>query len=327
VTPENPIPRRVYSVPAPYPQELQGSGYGAAVEVRVLVDASGVPAVMDERRSVALSQANPDWLAARAGIAPGTPAANLEAGRAQLQGLVAQQQAAKEAFLKSVLESIRQWRYDAPAEAPIEFSVSVLFGPDPNGVVTQSADPRGVSAVNGGVAVGTFSTNGNPVDAAGRVASPALAELDRQQLELMKLRGDLVLRFSPQDPNVRSVDAQIQTLAARRAALVAELQKSTAVPAGPLRVGGNIKPPTKTRHVDPAYPPEAQANQVSGVVILDVTIDDAGHVADTRILRSVPLLDAAAIDAVKQWEFVPTLLNGKPVAITMTVTVQFSLNN
>ena len=65
--------------------------------------------------------------------------------------------------------------------------------------------------------------------------------------------------------------------------------------------------------------------KVQGVVILEVTIDGEGHVADTRVLRSIPLLDQAAIDAVRQWEFTPTLLNGQPTAVRMTVTVQFTL--
>jgi protein TonB len=54
-------------------------------------------------------------------------------------------------------------------------------------------------------------------------------------------------------------------------------------------------------------------------------IDEQGHVPEARILRSIPLLDQAAIDAVRQWEFTPTLLNGQPIPVIMTVTVQFAL--
>ncbi|MBI4265277.1 MAG: energy transducer TonB [Acidobacteria bacterium] len=94
---------------------------------------------------------------------------------------------------------------------------------------------------------------------------------------------------------------------------------------GPVRVGGSILPPTKVKHVPPVYPPLAQAAQVQGVVILEVTIDPSGRVTDARVLRSIPLLDQAAIDAVRQWEFTPTRLNGVPVPVIMTVTVQFTL--
>jgi protein TonB len=61
-------------------------------------------------------------------------------------------------------------------------------------------------------------------------------------------------------------------------------------------------------------------------VIIEATIGPDGRVQDTRLLRSIPLLDQAAIDAVTQWEFTPTLLNGQPVPVIMTVTVQFTLS-
>jgi TonB family protein len=96
--------------------------------------------------------------------------------------------------------------------------------------------------------------------------------------------------------------------------------------AGAVRVGGNVLVPTQTRKVAPVYPPLAQSAGVQGVVILDARIDRDGRVAETRVLRSIPLLDQAAIDAVRQWEYTPTLLNGQPVEVIMTVTVQFSLS-
>ncbi len=96
-------------------------------------------------------------------------------------------------------------------------------------------------------------------------------------------------------------------------------------PSAPVRVGGNIKPPTKIRDVRPIYPADAQAAGVTGVVIIEATIDPAGRVSDAKVLRSIPILDQAAIDAVRQWEFEPTLLNGAPVPVIMTVTVNFTL--
>ena len=96
-------------------------------------------------------------------------------------------------------------------------------------------------------------------------------------------------------------------------------------PGAPVRVGGNIKPPTKVRDVRPIYPADAMRAQIQGVVILETTIDASGRVEDARVLRSIPMLDQAAVDAVMQWEFVPTLLNGAPVPVIMTVTVNFTL--
>ena len=96
-------------------------------------------------------------------------------------------------------------------------------------------------------------------------------------------------------------------------------------PTQPVRVGGNIKTPTKVKDVKPVYPPIAQSARVQGVVIIEATIGADGAVQNARVLRSIPLLDAAALDAVKQWQFTPTLLNGVPVPVIMTVTVQFTL--
>ena len=92
------------------------------------------------------------------------------------------------------------------------------------------------------------------------------------------------------------------------------------------RPGGNIKTPTKIHHAAPVYPSIAQQARVEGMVIIEATIGSDGRVKDVRILRSKPLLDQAAIDAVMQWRFTPTLLNGLPVPILMTVTVNFQLH-
>ena len=75
----------------------------------------------------------------------------------------------------------------------------------------------------------------------------------------------------------------------------------------------------------PGYPAVAQASRVQGIVIIEATIGPDGRVRDARVLRSIPLLDDAALDAVKQWRYEPTLLNGVPVAVIMTVTVNFRL--
>jgi len=91
------------------------------------------------------------------------------------------------------------------------------------------------------------------------------------------------------------------------------------------RPGGVIQTPRKTKEVRPAYPAIARQARVEGTVILEAVIGENGKVRDVRILRSVPLLDSAAIDAVRQWEFTPTLLNGQPIPIVMTVTVSFTL--
>ena len=65
---------------------------------------------------------------------------------------------------------------------------------------------------------------------------------------------------------------------------------------------------------------------MSGFVILEALIDEQGQVRDARVLRSIPLLDQAAVDAVRQWRFTPTVLNGQVIPIVMSVTVNFRLD-
>ena len=91
-----------------------------------------------------------------------------------------------------------------------------------------------------------------------------------------------------------------------------------------VRVGGQVRPPVRVKEVAPVYPAIAQSARVQGDVVIEATIDEEGKVADARVVKSVPLLDQAALDAVRQWEYRPSLLNGVPTAVVMTVTVKFT---
>jgi periplasmic protein TonB len=93
----------------------------------------------------------------------------------------------------------------------------------------------------------------------------------------------------------------------------------------PVRVGGQIEPPKRLVHVDPIYPAIAIAARKEGSVILEALISEEGIVREVHVLRPAPLFEQAAITAVRQWRFSPTLLNGEPVPIVMTVTIGFTL--
>ena len=96
---------------------------------------------------------------------------------------------------------------------------------------------------------------------------------------------------------------------------------------GPVRAIGEIKPPRLIKVVDPVYPPLARQARVEGVVILEVQADIYGRIQAVKVLRSIPLLDQAAIDAVRQWVYEPAVIGGRPREITFTVTVRFSLSD
>ncbi len=208
VTPENPIPRRVHYEEAVVPDWLASER--AVVDVKITLDEGGRIA---EARVLDVYQPS---------------ALNIDKERVRQT---------KDALAEAALASTRQWRYDAPFEAPLSFPVQVRIG-----------------------------------------------------------KGAPTTVFKPQS------------------------QESG------LRVGGEIKAPKKLKDVPPVYPPIAREAGVAGVVIIEAKIGADGFIEDAQVLKSIPLLDEAALDAVKQWQFEPTLLNGQPTPVTMTLTINFALN-
>jgi protein TonB len=96
-------------------------------------------------------------------------------------------------------------------------------------------------------------------------------------------------------------------------------------PAKPRRVGGDIQAPALVSRVEPDYPPVAVSGKISGTVILEATVDAAGVVTDVSVLRSLPVLDKAAVKAVRQWRYQPLVLNGTAEPFILVVTVTFTL--
>jgi len=96
-------------------------------------------------------------------------------------------------------------------------------------------------------------------------------------------------------------------------------------PAKPRRVGGEIREPRKVVDVAPVYPALALKALIEGVVIIEATIDARGRVTEATVLRGAPMLDEAALEAVRKWVYTPTLLDGVPTPVIMTVTVSFRL--
>lgn len=219
-------------------------------------------------------------------------------------------------FETAAEQMLRLWRYQPPADAPIAFYVTVAFDGEGDATTTQSETAR--------------------TQVVGAVRPPAsLPVLEARLASLESLDADLTARLGERHPDrlrnrleIEAVRAQIAVL--RGGADAAPPLRvlgpgSVTSAAGPFRVGGNIRPPQKTKHVAPEYPAIAQTSRVQGVVIVEAIIDEQGRVAEARILRSIPLLDRAALDAATQWEFSPTVVDGRAVPVVMTVTIQFTL--
>ena len=93
----------------------------------------------------------------------------------------------------------------------------------------------------------------------------------------------------------------------------------------PIRIGGNIAQANRISAVVPVYPAEAKENRIQGTVKLEITIDKEGHVSEMSLISGPQELVRSATDAVQQWVYKPTLLNGEPVSIVTTVDVNYTL--
>ena len=96
----------------------------------------------------------------------------------------------------------------------------------------------------------------------------------------------------------------------------------------PIRVGGNVLESKLIHKVNPKYPEQAKSEGIQGTVKLTVIINEEGFVYEIRTApENNPILDEAAIEAIKEWKYSPTLLNGRPVPVMATVTVVFQLKD
>ena len=101
---------------------------------------------------------------------------------------------------------------------------------------------------------------------------------------------------------------------------------ATPAPQQTVRVGGDIKPPVKVKGEPPVYPAAAKLAHIQGVVILEATIGTDGKVKDVKVIRSVKLLDDAAMTTVRSWEFKPTIVGGQAVQVITTIPINFTLD-
>jgi periplasmic protein TonB len=94
----------------------------------------------------------------------------------------------------------------------------------------------------------------------------------------------------------------------------------------PMRITAEVKQPELIKKVEPPYPEVARRSKLEGVVVLEAVITKTGTVEEVKVLRALhPVLDQAALNAVKQWKYKPAVLNGRPVKVYFTVTVTFRL--
>jgi periplasmic protein TonB len=95
---------------------------------------------------------------------------------------------------------------------------------------------------------------------------------------------------------------------------------------GPLRVGGDVKAPVAVNRAKPDYTDAARKAHISGVVVVEAVVNKQGEVEQVKVLKGLPMgLSEQAVDAVKKWRFHPGTLNGEPVDVIFSLTVNFTL--
>jgi TonB family protein len=299
---------KIVSAPAnPTPPEMVIVNASGAVVVKLTVDQNGNVA---EARPIGFAIGGPG-LTYRAVSQDPLPSLDLVVAASDpLHDAV-------DALVRSTASSATQWTFEPPGNAPVSFYATISSGSTTSTRATMllsatnppipARDPS-VLAQSGGPGIGALGV-------AGGVATQASG------------RGGAGTRGGQAGPSRGTLAAGTPT-----PSFTAPRPPPPPPPPAPqgrvvdaIRVGGNIPAPKKIKDVKPVYPAIAQSARVQGIVIIEATIDVDGSVADTQILRSIPLLDQAAIDAVRQWRFVPTLLNGQPTPIIMSVTVNFQL--
>jgi TonB family protein len=150
--------------------------------------------------------------------------------------------------------------------------------------------------------------------AAGRVDMPPAVASDREVLAYVRLKPGAI--------GYVSAATDVQGV---KVVSVARADGGPAVSREPVEVGGAVPLPEKITDARPVYPRVAIAARVEGVVEIDVVIGVTGNVEQARVVRPVPMLDEAAVDAVRRWKYRPTLINGVPVPVKARVRVAFSL--
>lgn len=95
----------------------------------------------------------------------------------------------------------------------------------------------------------------------------------------------------------------------------------------PRRMSSEITPPIRTTYVEPDYPAIAKRAKIQGSVILECIIDENGGVKVHKVIKPVAMVQAAAEEAVTKWKYTPAMLNGRPQAVFLVVTVKFNLSS
>jgi TonB family protein len=223
---------------------------------------------------------------------------------------------------------------DAPAVVPPPVQASSIppstsFSLTSPGSTSSNATPPAVSGRT--QQPSTKSQNGGATVMTASAVEPVPAEPKKPVLGEVRLATPTVTKHqgaqdsSDADPGLALAADQPETTTEAPDAGLAVNSKGPAAPVAPLPVGGAVVQAQLLSRVSPVYPQLAKNQHISGDVKVDALIDATGHVTTMKIISGPTLLHQAAMDALKQWKYQPASLDGKPVPMHLTVTIQFRL--
>jgi len=215
----------------------------------------------------------------------------------------------------------------APAESisqstPSQNSVAISAANAPNSAV-RNASERSASnpARNNNAEVSVASSQ--PAASQPEPKKPVLGEV-RFEAPIVT-RRETSQDANPADPGAALAEDQPESNGATLGAGLAVNTRQPAAPVAPAPAGGDVKPAKLISSVPPIYPALAKNQHVAGNVLVDALIDSTGHVTTMKVVSGPTLLHQAAMDALGQWKYQPAILDGKPVPMHLTVTIQFRL--
>ena len=166
-----------------------------------------------------------------------------------------------------------------------------------------------------GMSATTAFSQAQQAAAAGRGEPPVSVASDREVLAFVRLKPGAIGYVSASAP-VQGVKV---------VALGNRAERATETAMEPVTVGGAVKPPVKIVDVRPQYPELARQTRAHGMVEIDIVVGPNGDVEQARVTKSVPLLDKAALDAVRKWKYAPTIVNGVAVPVKLSVGLSFAM--
>jgi TonB family protein len=166
-----------------------------------------------------------------------------------------------------------------------------------------------------GMAATTAFSQAQQAAAAGRGEAPVSVASDREVLAFVRLKPGAI--------GYVSATAPVQGVKVVALGRASDRGTETALEALP--VGGPVRAPVKVVDVRPLYPQLAKQTRAHGMVEIDIIVSPTGDVEQAHVTRSVPLLDKAALDAVRKWKYAPTVVNGIAVPVKMSVGVSFAM--